>query len=239
MLLIAFPPVLSGAKPAMRTTLSFMLLSLTFLCGWLNADDRPPRDFSKWEKEIAGIETKDKEAGVNSAKVVFVGSSSIRLWDIKKSFPELDAVNHGFGGSTIADSVHFFDRLVAAFKPKIVVFYAGDNDLAAGLTPDQVHADFRAFAEKMHKELPETKLVYIAIKPSPSRAKLFDKQKAANELIRKSIQSESKHFVYVDVLKPMLDTDGKARPELFVQDMLHMNADGYALWTKLIEAEIR
>ena len=104
----------------------------------------------------------------------FAGSSSVRLWDLKKSFPDLNAVNLGFGGSQIPDSTHFAPRLLFPLEPKAVVFYAGDNDLAAGRTPTQVRDDFRAFVKAVHGRLPKARVLFVAVKPSIKRWELFD-----------------------------------------------------------------
>ena len=127
-----------------------------------------PPGFAGWEKEIQGIEQRDKEKPPAEGGIVFAGSSSIRMWNVAKSFPDLPVVNHGFGGSQIADVTHFEDRLVLRLKPRVVVFYAGDNDIAAGKSPAQVADDFRAFAATVHRELPKTKVIFLAVKPTPA-----------------------------------------------------------------------
>jgi len=118
---------------------------------------------------------------------------------------------------------------VTAYKPKMVVLYAGDNDLNAGKSPKQVASDFEEFVARVHKELPETKIAYIAIKPSPSRWKLIDQMKEANRLIREQCETNHK-LIYVDIVKPMLDDNGQPRQELYKKDMLHMDDDGYQIW---------
>ena len=188
----------------------------------------------KWDKEFAAMEAKDKQSPPPKNGVVFVGSSSVRMWDLKKSFPELPAVNRGFGGSQLIDSVEHFDRLVLPHQPKIVVLYAGDNDLAGGKkTPQQVASDFAAFQKKLRAALPETKLIFLSIKPSTARAKLLDKQREANELIRKQC-SRDKLCIFLDVEKPMQGTDGQVRPDLFLKDGLHLNEAGYKIWNELL-----
>lgn len=218
----------------MLRMLSFVL---AIACAALANAQTPQRDFSKWENEIAGIEKRDAAKKPEQGCTVFVGSSSIRLWDIATSFPKLSAVNHGFGGSTIADATHFFDRLVLPLKPKTIVFYSGDNDVASGMMPQAVHDDFVAFIAAARKQLPDVRIVFIPIKPSPARWKLYDKQTAANKLIKATLE-QTKNTVYVDVVPPMLDAEGQPRRELFVADQLHMNAAGYAIWTKLLEREL-
>lgn len=217
----------------MRTLLPLLLLTL--IAPLFAQETKGPE---RWETEIAAIEERDAKAPPAKGGVVFVGSSSIRLWDLDKSFPELKAVNHGFGGSTIADSVHFVDRLVLKLEPRTIVFYAGDNDINAGLSPEQVHADFLAFIKAVHAKLPEAKIVYLPIKPSPKRFALLDKQEEANRRIEEKIDKDPQRLVYVDTVSPMLDDDGKPRRELFVKDELHLNEAGYALWTKLLAPHV-
>ena len=197
-----------------------------------------PQGFERWEKEIAAIEQREAERPPERGGIVFVGSSSIRMWNLQKSFPKLAAVNHGFGGSAIADSVHFIDRLVVPLEPKTVVFYAGDNDLQGGKSTAAVRDDFAAFVTGVQAKLPSTRIVFLAIKPSPSRIKLFEKQKEANALIREIIEQDPDRLVYVDVFGPMLNADGKPREELFLSDKLHLNDQGYALWTDLVKPHV-
>ena len=188
---------------------------------------------SRWEPDIRAFEKKDRERMPPPGGIVFVGSSSIRGWDVGKSFPDLPVVNRGFGGSQIADSVEFAGRIVIPYKPKTVVFYAGDNDINAGKTPQQVLSDYREFVAKVHGPLPDAKIVFIAIKPSLRRWNLVSAMREANKLIREYSESNAK-LEFVDVDPPMIGADGKPRPELFVEDGLHMTAEGYRIWTALV-----
>jgi uncharacterized sulfatase len=198
----------------------------------------PPPGFARWERDIQAIEQRDRERLPLENGIVFVGSSSIRLWDLAKSFPDLPAVNHGFGGSQIADSTHFIDRLVLRQKPRMVVFYAGDNDIAAGKSAEQLEMDFRAFAAAVHGPLPKTKVVFIAVKPTPLRWQLFDIQNRANALVASYCHGKD-WLDYVDMVKPMLGDDGKPRPELFVKDGLHLSEAGYKLWAELLRPHLK
>jgi lysophospholipase L1-like esterase len=195
-------------------------------------------DFSKWEPAIAAFEKQDAEKPPPKNAVVFAGSSSIRLWDIKKSFPDLPAVNRGFGGSTIPDCTHFAARTVLKHEPRLVVFYAGDNDLAAGHSPERVADDFKAFVRTVHEKLPKTRVAFIAIKPSPARLKLADQQRRANALIEEFCKSDER-LTYVDVVPPMLTAGGKPRPELFRADGLHLNDKGYELWAGIVRPVLK
>ena len=186
----------------------------------------------KWAKEMAAFEEQDRTDPAVGG-IVFVGSSSIRLWDLNKSFPEMPGLNRGFGGSEIADSVNHADLLVVRHKPRIVVFYAGDNDIANGRTPQQVLDDYKAFVTKVQAALPQTRIAFIAIKPSIQRWALVEKIRAANALVRAYAASDDR-LGFIDVDGPMLGWDEKPRKELFVQDGLHMTAKGYELWTVLV-----
>lgn len=186
----------------------------------------------KWAKEMAAFEEQDRSDPAIGG-VVFVGSSSIRLWDLKKSFPDVPALNRGFGGSEIPDSVAHVDLLVIRHKPRIVIFYAGDNDIAAGRTPQQVFDDYKAFVSKVHAALPATRIAFIGIKPSIQRWPLVDKVRAANALVRQYAATDDR-LGFVDVDGPMLGWDEKPRKDLFVADGLHMTPKGYELWTTLV-----
>ena len=165
---------------------------------------------------------------------MFVGSSSIRMWpDVGADFPGSSALNRGFGGSTLADVVYFAPRIVLPYKPRLIVLYAGDNDLSEGHTPAQVLADYRAFAALVHRALPETRLVFVSIKPSPSRWTLADSMRKANALIAADIARDAR-ATFVNVFPAMVGANGHPRPELFVDDSLHMTAAGYALWRELL-----
>jgi lysophospholipase L1-like esterase len=193
---------------------------------------------SRWERDIAAYEAKDRQNPPSKDGILFVGSSSIRLWDVRKSFPDLPVINRGFGGSQIADSVAFADRIVIPYRPRVIVFYAGDNDLASGKSPEQAAADFKAFLGKVRASLPTTRVVYVAIKPSISRWKLIDKVRQANALIAAEAKKD-RLAVFVDVEPPMLGADGKPRPELFQKDGLHLNQEGYKLWTSLVRPHLK
>lgn len=229
--------MLSNGLPMRPRLAPLFCLFLTFSLAARAAE--PEDKFAKWEKEIAAIAERDAEQKPALGTTVFVGSSSIRLWDLKQSFPDLTLVNHGFGGSTIADSVHFIEPLVFKIQPKTIVFYAGDNDIANGLSPQQVQTDFAEFAKKVREKLPESKIVYIPIKPSPARWKLYDKQQEANRLIEEMAAKDPQRLVYLDIVTPMLGDDGQPRPELFQKDLLHLNEAGYALWNKLLLPELK
>lgn len=203
-----------------------------------SAKRAPANKADRWEPAIQAFEAKDRKHAPAKGGIVFVGSSSIVLWDIPKSFPGLDAINRGFGGSQLADSVRYADRIVIPYQPRIVVLYAGDNDLASGKTPQKVRDDYRRFVDVIHGALPKAKILYIGIKPCKARWKLIDKVRETNRLIAESAAKDPR-LVFIDVEKPMLDADGKPRPELFKSDNLHLNAEGYRLWAGLVGPHLK
>jgi lysophospholipase L1-like esterase len=200
------------------------------------AEDQP--DFSRWESAIAAFEKQDRDKPPPKNAFLFVGSSSIRLWDLSKSFPGMDVINRGFGGSQLADSVHFAPRLVLKHEPRMVLLYAGDNDLASGKTPEQVHADFKDFVKVVHDKLPKTRIAFLSIKPSVARWRLFDKIRKANAPIEAECKADER-LVFIDVGKPLLDDDGKPRKEFFVFDGLHLNAKGYEVWAAVVKPYLK
>lgn len=187
-----------------------------------------------WAADMAAFEAQDRASPPTRGGVVFTGSSSIRLWDtLAEDFRGIDVVNRGFGGSSIPDATRHAGRLVAPHKPRLVVFYAGDNDLNDGRTPRQVEKDFVRFVQRLRRDNSDIRIAYIAIKPSPARAHLLDAARDTNRRIARAAAT-LKGVDFIDVYTPMLGPDGQPRAELFVDDMLHMNREGYALWAKLV-----
>ncbi len=217
----------------MRGVISSTSVALALaLLGSPSQCDEPARK-NLWEASIARMEADDQAHPVEPGGIVFVGSSSIRLWDLAKSFPDLAALNRGFGGSHLADSVHFADRIVTKYHPRLVVVYAGDNDLAAGKSPETIAADYAALVARVHGKLPEAKIIFLAVKHSPARRKLLAEQKATNRLIAQQAKADPR-LVFLDVATPLLDAQGEPRPELFLNDGLHLNEAGYAIWAELL-----
>ncbi|MEQ8791730.1 MAG: SGNH/GDSL hydrolase family protein [Pirellulaceae bacterium] len=225
--------------PAMsKRLLSFALcLTVTLVYGAraMSAEEAAEENPSaRWESDIRKFEQADKASPPEKGGVVFIGSSSIKRWNLKETFPgKQDYLNRGFGGSQIADSIYFADRILIPYQPRAVVLYAGDNDLAKGKTPKRVAADFAQFVEKVHAALPKTKIVFVAIKPSLARWNIVGKVRSANKMIAKQCQ-QNELLTYVDVDTPMLGEDGKPRESLFVSDGLHLSQEGYELWVSLV-----
>ena len=193
---------------------------------------------NRWEKAIQAFERQDAENPPPKGEIVFIGSSSIRMWKTSEDFPEFTIINRGFGGSQTADSVEFAGRIAIPYAPRLVVLYAGDNDISSGKSPEQVLEDTKVFFDLVHEALPKTRIAYVSIKPSLSRWHLVEKMRAANALIRAHTETDPR-LQFVDIDTPMIGGDGRPRKELFIQDGLHLSREGYDLWNSIIRPYLR
>ncbi len=166
--------------------------------------------------------------------MLFIGSSSIRMWKtLQTDFPDVPTINRGFGGSQIVDSLYYAPRIVLPYKPSKIFLYAGDNDVAKGKTARIILRDFKRFVARVHQTLPETEIHFIAIKPSISRWNLADEMSQANRMVERFAERDSRlHFV--DIWTPMLNSEEKPSPDLFLEDGLHMNRKGYEIWAAAV-----
>lgn len=186
-------------------------------------------------KEIQAFKLNDKKQPPPENAIVFVGSSSFAMWTkVQSYFPGYTVINRGFGGSTLKDAIEYEDDIIAPYRPKQVVIYSGENDIATGtVTADEVFRRFTTLFKMIRKDVPNAKIVYVSMKPSPSRANYMPVFKEANEKIR-SFLSDQPATGFVDVYSKMLDSTGRPMPEIFLGDSLHMNAKGYAIWKEAI-----
>jgi lysophospholipase L1-like esterase len=197
------------------------------------------QNFSKWEPEMAAFAQADKTDRPKKKSIVFTGSSSIRLWEnLEEYFPGKRILNRGFGGSQTDEVVYFADRIITPYKPKQVVVYSGDNDIAAGKTPEKVLADFKALFSKIREAAPKATVTYISIKPSPSRKQYLPDINRTNALIKEFLRQQ-KRTAYVDVFTLMLLPSGKPKPELFRADSLHMTKAGYDIWAQVLKPYLK
>ncbi len=196
-------------------------------------------ELQKFEPEIQAYESLNATELEPRQGIVFAGSSSIRKWDsLAKDMAPLPVVNRGFGGAIIKQVTHNAARMIVPLRPKLIVFYCGENDIANDKYPAEMPLnDFKAFANAIHQKLPGTGILFISLKPSPLRWKYWPKFQAANQLIQRYIQTQ-KRMWYLDVSQAMLGAQGLPRQELFLSDSLHMNANGYQLWTSLLKPEV-
>jgi lysophospholipase L1-like esterase len=168
--------------------------------------------------------------------ILFVGSSSFTKWtDLQDYFPGFPVINRGFGGSSLPDLIRYADEIIFPYQPRQVVIYCGENDLAASdtVSATTVSGRFVSLFSMIREKMPGENIVFISIKPSPSRASQRPRQIGANEKI-KAFLARQANTSYVDVCPLMLNADGKPMPAIFVSDSLHMNAKGYAIWQKAI-----
>lgn len=193
-------------------------------------DDPDPLRF---EEEINQFEEFDSKNTFSEDAILFVGSSSIRMWKTAEAFPDMPVINRGFGGSHFSDLLYYYDELVLPYDPSAVVLYEGDNDVASGKSNDQVFEDYLEFTNRLSSDFPDARLVFVPIKPSSSRWELWSQMKEANQRIKEHM-SENDQFYYVDLASPILGSDGTPDDSLFLDDLLHLNEDGYAKWNTAI-----
>ncbi|MDQ0069484.1 lysophospholipase L1-like esterase [Variovorax boronicumulans] len=195
---------------------------------------------ARWHNELAAFARADQERLPPPGGVVFVGSSTVRMWTrLAQDFARVPGgvVNRGFGGSTLADCSLFARDLVVRYKPRQVVVYAGDNDLAEGRTPLQVLDSFARFANTVRAELPDARISFISVKPSPSREQLMPQIRETNHVISAYLNLLP-NSEFIDIYTPMLGADGRPRMELFRGDRLHMTDEGYRLWHSVIASHL-
>jgi lysophospholipase L1-like esterase len=222
----------------LRFALLLLLCRPSLGFGQLPPNSLAQQDSRKWEPEIGAFEAADRTNPPPKQCIIFVGSSSIRMWStLKEDFPGLPVVNRGFGGSELADSYHFADRIIIPFSPREVVIYAGANDVANGKPPEIAFGDFVALADKLHRQLPDTQIAFIASAPNPKRWAIVDKVKQLNTLVRTYCDQHG--LIFIDVFPLMLGKDGLPKPDIFRDDRLHMNAKGYAIWKEAVQPYLR
>lgn len=188
-----------------------------------------PHNFAQWEKQIAAYEAADRANPPSKGGILFIGSSTIRLWStLPQDFPKHKVINHGFGGSEIADATHFAERIIFPCEPRQIYLRAGNNDIHNGRLPSELADDFAAFVKKVHQRLPRTEIIFISLCPVPDRWAEQDKNRLLNSLIR-DMALDMPRVSYIDAWNISLTNTGEARPELFREDQLHFNAEGYKL----------
>lgn len=194
----------------------------------VNADPTFP-----FANEVAAFaKANERDSGTPGA-VLFLGSSSIRLWNTQAGFPDRSTVNRGFGGATTPDVLRHYARLFPKAAPRSVLVYIGENDLAAGATPDIVARNILTLLKKLRTDYPKTRIAYLSLKPSPIRWTLWPKMAAVNMTV--AARSRVSGFDYIDVGSSLLAHDGLPDASLFGPDGLHMNARGYSRWNSLVD----
>lgn len=195
------------------------------------------QEANRFEPEIAAFEAQDRESPPPQDAILFLGSSSVRMWrTVAEDMAPLPVIHRGFGGSQITDAIYFADRIVFPYRPRVIVFYEGDNDVGSGKSPETVLADFARFERLVHSRLPETVILFISIKPSKARWNIWPEMNRANMLIDHYITRHA-FLGYLDVATPMLGDDGRPL-DIFLDDDLHMTPAGYKIWTKVIRPRV-
>src|SRR6266487_1479189 len=216
-------------------------IAMAILAAWFTTGSFPEMPAARgqattprFQEEIGAFARSDRTNPPPQGAILFIGSSSIRLWKtLAEDFPGRQVINRGFGGSQLIDSVNYAERIVLPYQPKRIVLYAGGNDINEGKSPQQVLADYRAFVAKVQAALPATRIAYISIAPNPARWAQVDKVREANRLIE-DYARQHPQLSFINVFTRMLGTDELPQPDLFGPDRLHMSPKGYALWKELV-----
>ena len=210
--------------------ISIVLVVLISVCLFADAPDPDPKRF---DQEINTFIQWDKKNSFVENSVLFVGSSSIRMWPSAVSFPKLSVINRGFGGSHISDVLYYYNTVVKKYNPSKIVFYCGDNDIASQKSIDQVVSDYQEFVVKVKSDFSKIKIYYIPIKPSIARWEMWHAMDKTNLTI-KEICDKDKRMFYVDIATPMITENGQPDETLFLDDGLHLNEKGYTVWNNVL-----
>ena len=209
------------------------LLAALFFFSVGNAQNAP--DPARFEDSVVEYEQYDQQHPFPEGAVLFVGSSSVRMWkSLDEDLPTVKAVNRGFGGSQFSDLLYYLDRLVTCYKPSKIFIYEGDNDISSGKKPDKILDDAKQVRQKIASALPGVPVYFIAAKPSVARWKLRKKYQQLNSLLA-LYASNTPNTGFVNVWEPALNEEGTVRTDIFLEDNLHMNEEGYAIWKAAIE----
>ncbi len=231
--------------PAHSRFLLGAVFALALLCGPLAAqpavavpvrvDSSVAKAESKWAKDMLAFAEADRDTPPPDSPIVFTGSSSIRLWaDLAKDFPRRRVLNRGFGGAHFSDIRTHFEELILQYRPRQVVIYSGGNDINSKKPVEQVFGDMKDVVDRIHRELPQTRVVVIAVALNPKR---WDQRASVIALNRRMADylSRDPRDAFADVVPPMLQADGTPKPDIFVADRLHMNRKGYEAWIPVIK----
>ncbi len=214
-----------------------LLLASDSLSAYVRADypQAYEPDPARFASAIAKFQVADAANPPPKGAIVCTGSSSMRMWHprIKDDLPGLTLLPRGFGGSHYTDLIYHLEALVFKYQPRALLLYEGDNDANYGKTPERIFQDFKFLAEQCRKQFPDLRLYIIGAKPSIARWAIADQMQRSNAMIHDYCRANL-GFTYIDVWSVLLDANGHPRPELFMEDKLHLNSAGYDRWTAAI-----
>lgn len=190
-----------------------------------------------FKDEIDAFKKLDAAAFPAKGQILFSGSSSFRKWtDVQQYFPSYKIINRGFGGSTLPDVIRYADDIIFPYQPKQIIIYCGENDIASSdtITAEIVLKRYQQLFFLIRSKLKNVEIDFVSVKPSPSRIKFLETVKKSNQLIKDFIATRQ-HAKFINVFNAMLNDDGSIKREIFIEDNLHMNAKGYAIWQKIME----
>jgi hypothetical protein len=209
------------------------LLSICFLCLIHTAFGQT---LSPYENDIRNFEKQDAINPPKKAQILFVGSSSFRLWtDLEMRLSEYNIIKRAFGGGELNDVHHFSDRIIIPYHPVKIFLYAGENDIAAGKSVEETYQIFLRLFNDISVKLPNSKVYFLSVKPSPKRKVHGKKFNDFNLKVKTYLNSVPCNWTYIDVTSAILGKDGLPLPELFIEDQIHLNSAGYDIWEKIIK----
>lgn len=201
----------------------------------LSCDVTSRPDPARWANEVRKYQEQDSAQFPEPGRVVFVGSSSIRLWGtLERDMAPVPSLRRGLGGAFIADATHYADTLIAPYEPSAIVLYAGDNDIAKGLSPACIAKDAQSFVHRVRELGVDAPVYFVSIKPSPGRLEFWPRMQEANGLLQELAKSDA-DLHYIDVSDAMLSDDGQLKPNLFQKDRVHLTDEGYKTWTERLK----
>ena len=214
-----------------RITIAAVVLFIGAHLPAIAQDEGPAR----FESQVSAYEQEDKQTPFPEGAVLFVGSSSVRMWKtVDNDFPQVPVVNRGFGGSQFSDLLYYLDRLVTCYQPSKIFIYEGDNDISSGKKPQQIVKEAMEVRQKIAQSLPGVPVFFIAAKPSVARWKLRKKYQQLNSQLA-LYAAKTPATGFVNVWDPALDENGEVLTDIFLEDNLHMNEKGYAIWKAAID----
>ena len=207
------------------------LVLIILLFGFLSSNAQDPNRF---KNSIDELNNKEYNFNPDKKLLLFTGSSSIKMWkNVPDYFPEYNVINNGFGGSHFSDLIFFYDKLITKQTPDILFIYEGDNDIASGKKPSKIIKQAKELVKQIKADLPQTKIIFIAPKPSIARWNLKKDYNKLNKKLAKLCKKQD-NTEFADVWNIMLDENGNVYTDIFIEDGLHMNKKGYDLWAKVI-----